>query len=110
MQCKRRIGYGWRSGRASAPSSSGLTPRKNKSVRYFVYLLECENGSLYTGITTDVERRFAEHKKGTGGNFTRANKAKRVVYTEEHPDRSSALKREAEIKKWPHEKKLTLIG
>jgi len=78
-------------------------------VPYFVYLLECEDGSLYTGITTDVERRFLEHKNGTGGRFTRAKKAKRIVYTEQYPDRSSALKREAEIKKWPRKKKRTLI-
>lgn len=76
---------------------------------YFVYLLECADGSLYTGITTDVERRFAEHKNGIGSNFTRAKKAKRIAYTEEHPNRSSALKREAEIKKWSREKKLTLV-
>ena len=76
---------------------------------YFVYLLECEDDSIYTGITTDVERRFAEHKNGTGGHFTRAKKAKRIVYTEQYPDRSSALKREAEIKKWSREKKLALV-
>ena len=77
---------------------------------YFVYLLECDDGSLYTGVTTDVERRFEEHKKGIGGHFTRAKGAKRIVYTEEYPDRSSAQKREAEIKRWPREKKLTLIA
>jgi putative endonuclease len=75
---------------------------------YFVYLLECEDGSLYTGITTDVGRRFEEHKNGIGSHFTRAKKAKRIVYTEEHPDRSSASKREAEIKSWPRERKLAL--
>lgn len=77
---------------------------------YFVYLLECEDGSLYTGVTTDVARRFTEHQKGIGSHFTRAKGAKRIVYTEEHPDRSSAQKREAEIKKWPREKKLGLVG
>ena len=76
---------------------------------YFVYLLECADGSLYTGVTTDVKRRLAEHKNGTGGRFTRAKGAKRIVYTERHPDRSSAQKREAEIKSWPREKKLTLV-
>jgi len=80
-----------------------------KLVMYFVYILECEDGSLYTGITTDVERRFAEHKNGIGSNFTRAKKAKQIIYSEEHPDRSSASKREAEIKKWPREKKLELV-
>jgi len=77
---------------------------------YFVYILECEDSSLYTGITTDVGRRFIEHQGGIGSNFTRAKKAKRMVYAEEHPDRSSALKREAEIKKWPREKKLALVA
>lgn len=76
---------------------------------YFVYLLLCKDGSLYTGITTDVERRFIEHESGVGSHFTRAKKAKRMVYSEEHPDRSSALKREAEIKKWSRKKKMTLI-
>lgn len=76
---------------------------------YFVYLLECEDGSLYTGITTDVERRFLEHTNGMGGHFTKAKKAKRIVYTERHSSRSAASKREAEIKKWPREKKLALI-
>ena len=75
---------------------------------YFVYLLECEDGSLYTGITTDVERRFSEHKSGIGSSFTRAKKAKRIAYAEPHPDRSSALVREAEIKKWPRKRKLAL--
>jgi putative endonuclease len=83
--------------------------KKTKSAEYFVYILKCGDGSLYTGITTDVKRRFAEHKSGTGSNFTRAKKAERIVYTEQHPDRSSALKREAEIKKLSREKKLARI-
>jgi putative endonuclease len=76
---------------------------------YFVYLIECNDGSLYTGITTDVKRRFAEHKRGTGGHYTRAKGVVRIVYTEKRRDRSSASKREAEIKSWPREKKLTLV-
>ncbi len=76
---------------------------------YFVYILECGDGSLYTGISNDVERRFDEHKKGKGGHYTKSRKAVRLLYTEPHPDKSSALKREAEIKKWPREKKLSLI-
>lgn len=76
---------------------------------YFVYLLECKNKSIYTGITTDVARRFSEHKNGIGGHYTRSQKPVRVVYTEEYPDRSSALKREAHIKGWTRQKKLDLI-
>ena len=76
---------------------------------YFVYLLECRDGSLYTGITTDLARRLAEHQKGTGGNYTRARGALKMVYTEPHPNRSSASRRESEIKGWPRAKKLGLV-
>jgi len=77
---------------------------------YYVYLLECADGTVYTGITTDVQRRFAEHQNGKGGNYTRAKGAVKILYTEEHRDRSSASKREAEIKKMPRAKKLNLPG
>lgn len=77
---------------------------------YVVYMLECEDGSLYTGITTDLMRRFAEHTQGIGSHFTRAKKAMRIVYQEEQPSRSLAQRREAEIKKWPRAKKLAFIG
>ena len=76
---------------------------------YFVYILKCKDGSLYTGITTDVERRFIEHRSGIGGHYTKAKKVVRIAYTEQHPDRSSASKRESEIKGWCREKKLTLL-
>ena len=76
---------------------------------YFVYLIECKDGSLYTGITTNVERRFAEHKRGIGGHYTSAKGVVRVVYTEQYPDRSSASKRESEIKGWKRKNKLNLI-
>ena len=84
--------------------------KKTKSAAFVVYILACADGSLYTGVTTDVKRRFTEHKKGVGGRFTRARKVRRVVYTERHPDRSSAQKREADIKSWPRKKKLALIA
>jgi len=77
---------------------------------YFVYILKCKNSSLYTGITTNVERRFKEHKAGKGGHFTRSHKVVGVVYTEKCKDRSSALKREAEIKRFTRAKKLLLIS
>ena len=76
---------------------------------YFVYIMKCGDGSLYTGITTDLKRRFAEHQAGTGGRYTRAKGVVRVVHAEELQDRSSASKREAEIKSWPRKKKLDLI-
>jgi len=75
---------------------------------YFVYLLECGDGTIYTGITTDLERRFEEHKLGKGGAYTRARGVKKILYTEKYKDRGSATKRESEIKTWPRSKKLAL--
>lgn len=76
---------------------------------YFLYIIKCKDNSLYTGIATNVKRRFLEHKNGTGGRYTRSRKVVKVLYTEEYHDRSSASKREAEVKSWPRQKKLNLI-
>jgi putative endonuclease len=76
---------------------------------YFVYLAKFEDGSIYTGITTDVKRRFNEHKLGKGGAYTRSRKIVKILYTERFKNRSEASKREAEIKSWSREKKLALI-
>ena len=76
---------------------------------YFVYLLQCADKSLYTGITTDVKRRFSEHKNKKGGHYTASHKVKKILYTEKHRTRSQALKREAQIKTWSRKKKLGLV-
>ena len=76
---------------------------------YYLYILQCSDKSLYTGITTDVDRRLAEHKAGKGGHYTSSRRVVKIVYTEEHYDRSSASKREAEIKSWTRKKKMELI-
>lgn len=76
---------------------------------YCVYLIQCEDKSIYTGITTDMERRFQEHKDKIGGHYTRAHKVEKILHTEQFKNRSEASKREAEIKSWPREKKLKLI-
>ncbi len=77
---------------------------------YYVYILLCQDKTLYTGITTDIERRFEEHKSGKGGHYTRARGAMRMVYSEPHKNRSAASKREAEIKKLPRTRKLELLS
>jgi len=77
---------------------------------YFLYILKCKNGSLYTGITTDVERRFLEHCNGKGGNYTSSHGAEEMVYTEECQNRSEAQKREANVKKLTRIQKLKLIS
>ena len=77
---------------------------------YYVYLLECADHSIYTGITTDLEKRFKSHAEGTGARYTKAKKPLRILYSEKHPDRSVATKREMEIKSWARQKKLDLIS
>jgi putative endonuclease len=76
---------------------------------YFVYILECANKTLYTGITTDLKRRFNEHLGKKGAHFTKANRPKQICYFEKQPNRSQATKREIEIKSWTKKKKLQLI-
>jgi putative endonuclease len=76
---------------------------------YFLYVLQCFDKSLYTGITTDVKRRFEEHKAGKGGHYTRAHRVVKIIYTEKYKNRSEASKRESEIKSWTKKKKLEFI-
>jgi putative endonuclease len=75
---------------------------------WYVYILRCKNRSLYTGITTDPDRRFRAHLNG-GARYTSYNPPVCIVYREALETKSLALKREAEIKSWTREKKLVLI-
>jgi putative endonuclease len=76
---------------------------------YVVYLLECADGTLYTGVTTDIARRLAEHNEGEkGAKYTRARRPVKVVYEETCASRSEAQKREAEIRKLSRAAKLVL--
>ena len=76
---------------------------------WHVYIIKCSDGSFYTGVTTDIERRISEHNAGKAASYTRVRTPVRLVHNESHPNRSKALKREAEIKSWPRNKKLALI-
>lgn len=78
--------------------------------RHFVYLAECSDGTLYTGYTTDPERRQVEHNRGKGAKYTRGRRPVRFVYLEEAASRSEAQKREAEIKAMSREEKIGLAG
>jgi len=73
-----------------------------------VYLLLCKDTCIYTGITTDLKKRFVAHAAGKGGRYTRSHKPVKILYSETHRTKSKALKREAEIKKWKRGKKLAL--
>lgn len=71
--------------------------------------MECKGGTLYTGMTKDLERRFKEHLSGKS-RYTSYNQPVCLVYKEEYPTRSEAAKREAEIKSWTRVRKLALIA
>ena len=75
----------------------------------YVYIVECADGTLYTGWTVNVEQRVKVHNAGRGARYTRMHGPVKLVYVEELPDRVAALKREFEIKRWPRDKKLRLI-
>ena len=75
-----------------------------------VYILLCSDGSLYTGITTDVKRRFAQHAAGTGAKYFRGRSPCRIVYLEPNHDRSSASRRELAVKKLRLAEKQSLIA
>lgn len=76
---------------------------------WHLYLLECEDGSFYTGITTDVDRRFAEHLDGKGARYTRSHPPRRLLASALVGTRSEALKAELELKALPKAEKLKAI-
>ncbi|MDD3816565.1 MAG: GIY-YIG nuclease family protein [Thiovulaceae bacterium] len=77
---------------------------------YFVYIVECSDATLYTGIAVDVAKRIHEHNTSDkGAKYTKTRRPVTLVYKEEHPDRSSATKREMEIKRLSRGKKLKLL-
>lgn len=77
---------------------------------WVVYLLECRDGSLYCGVTNHLEKRVALHDAGRGARYTRGRGPVRVVWWEEASSRGVALRREAEVKRWPRRRKLDLVG
>ncbi len=77
---------------------------------HYVYILECNDDTLYTGYTTDIKRRVKEHNEGMASKYTRSRLPVHCVYTEEYQDKSQALKRELQIKKLSRPQKLALIS
>ena len=74
----------------------------------WVYMLECGDGSLYTGWTNDLARRLAAHQSGRGAKYTKGRAPVRLVYAEQCTDKSAALRREAAVKALPRARKLEL--
>lgn len=90
-----------------------MEEKKMKEIKVYkpqyVYILLCEDGSYYTGYSTDPERRFREHLSGKGAKYTRAHKPKELLYIERYVTRSEAMQREAQIKRFTHEQKKQLM-
>jgi putative endonuclease len=84
--------------------------RRRVSPRWLVYLLRCRDGSLYTGITTDLPRRLAAHAAGRASRYTRSRLPVTLAYSEPQPSHSAALKREAAIKRLRRTQKNVLTG
>ena len=75
----------------------------------YCYILECADGTYYTGWTTDPERRVKQHNKGVGARYTKTRRPVKLVYLEEQPDKVTALKRELAIKKLKRVQKSKLV-
>lgn len=76
---------------------------------FYCYIVECADGTLYTGWTTDPVRREKQHNAGTGARYTSTRRPVKMVYIEEQSDKITALKRERAIKRLPREKKKKLV-
>jgi putative endonuclease len=79
-------------------------------MNFYCYILECADGTYYTGWTVNPEKRLAVHNKGRGARYTRTRCPVKLVYVEELPDRKAAMKREIAIKKMTRERKKKLIS
>ncbi len=76
---------------------------------YYFYLARCKDNTLYAGYCANIKDREAKHNKGEGAKYTKYRRPIQIVYFEEFPTRSEAMKREAEIKTWPRLEKEKLI-
>ena len=81
-----------------------MVSERSESNPWDLYILECEDKSLYTGITNNLKRRFKEHKSGAG-HFTSYNRPAKLIHTESFPDKFEAAAREEQIKGWTRAKK-----
>ena len=88
---------------------SALLHRNDIKSMYYVYILRCSDDTLYTGITTDPERRLKQHNSGTAAKYTRSRRPVEMVYKETALGKSEALKRELEIKALSRNQKLELV-
>lgn len=86
-----------------------LRKRLDNMTNWFVYIVECVDGSLYTGITNDIEKRVAKHNSKNGAKSIRGRLPVTLAYQERYGTKSEALKRENEVKRWSRARKLLLL-
>jgi len=79
-------------------------------MRWYFYILRCADNSFYCGITNNLRERLSEHNNGKGAKYTKTRLPVKLIYFEELPDKSSACKREIEVKGWGGEKKQKLVA
>ncbi len=96
--------------KATAENRRGPATRGKSPGKWSLYILKCCDGSFYTGITNNLERRFKMHQTGKASRYTRARGPVEILYSEKCGDRSSALIRECEVKEWPRIKKEKMIA
>lgn len=77
---------------------------------YYFYIFKCKDNTLYCGSSPDLAKREQAHNNGTGAKYTRSRGGGQIIYSEKFRSKSKAMKREAEIKKWPRAKKLLLLS
>lgn len=92
------------------PFGIRLLPCETNVTDWFVYLVQCSDGSLYTGVSTDVVRRLTMHNQGKGARYTRARRPVRLVFVDGRIDKSHALRSEIAIKRMPAVEKRALIA
>ncbi len=88
----------------------GVYKEETMEKQWVVYILECKDGTLYTGITDDLERRIKAHNEGKGAKYTRGRGPVRLRYREDCESHSAALRRELAVKRLSRQEKLALIG
>ena len=84
--------------------------RSTMETKAYMYVLECSDGSLYTGYSTDVQKRLSVHNSGKGAKYTRARLPVKLLYQEEYPNKPSAMSAEAFFKKKTRKEKLSYIS
>ncbi|MGE5384370.1 MAG: GIY-YIG nuclease family protein [Betaproteobacteria bacterium] len=93
-----------------AQSGEGIPDKPGREGQWRVYLIECRDGSIYTGIAIDVAARYAAHAAGKGARYTRSHPPARLLASIEYPDRSNALKAEYRIKQLSAAEKRALVA